>query len=175
MPPISIPPINASPCLCFCNWGQTVFNAVILLPYIPSVPITELAADGVTVNAYMTWGPTGLLNRTNQQTNREIWYLFDPLGNVSQRLNTTGRVISSERYDAWGNPIPGGDLVDPYGWHAQQGYYTDPETGLLLCTHRYYDPLGGRWITKVRISLKSTTYFADGDQLFRWMPTTRFG
>ena len=116
--------------------------------YNGTQPICELAADGVTVNAYMTWGTTRLLNRTNLQTNREIWYLFDPLGNVAQRLDATGYVRSAERYDAWGSPTPGGDIVDPYGWHAQQGYYTDHETGLLLCTHRYYDPLAGRWITK---------------------------
>ncbi|MEM5768882.1 MAG: RHS repeat-associated core domain-containing protein [Bacillota bacterium] len=31
---------------------------------------------------------------------------------------------------------------------AQWGYYTDTETGLILCTHRYYDPANGRWLTR---------------------------
>ena len=34
------------------------------------------------------------------------------------------------------------------GLGAQQGYYTDPQTGLVLCGHRYYDPGHGRWITR---------------------------
>jgi RHS repeat-associated protein len=50
-------------------------------------------------------------------------------------------------YDAWGNPLvpnPG----DPFGYDAQWGYYTDNETGLLLLTHRYYDPTQGRFLTR---------------------------
>ena len=31
---------------------------------------------------------------------------------------------------------------------GSSGYYTDHETGLILCTHRYYDPQTGRWLTK---------------------------
>ncbi len=36
----------------------------------------------------------------------------------------------------------------PYGYNGQWGYYTDFETGLALCTHRYYDPHNGRWLTR---------------------------
>jgi len=38
--------------------------------------------------------------------------------------------------------------TDPFGFGAQAGYYTDVETGLVLCTHRYYDPATGRWLTR---------------------------
>ena len=37
---------------------------------------------------------------------------------------------------------------DPFGFGGQAGYYTDTETGLILCTHRYYDPANGRWLTR---------------------------
>lgn len=37
---------------------------------------------------------------------------------------------------------------DPFGFGGQAGYYTDTETGLILCTHRYYDPQAGRWLTR---------------------------
>jgi RHS repeat-associated protein len=40
------------------------------------------------------------------------------------------------------------------GFGGQYGYYTDPETGLVLCTHRYYDPGAGRWLTRDPISYK---------------------
>ena len=35
-----------------------------------------------------------------------------------------------------------------FGYGAQWGYYTDAETGLILCGHRYYDPAKGRWLTR---------------------------
>ena len=38
---------------------------------------------------------------------------------------------------------------DPYaGFGGQFGYYTDFETGLQLCTFRYYDSANGRWLTR---------------------------
>jgi RHS repeat-associated protein len=57
-------------------------------------------------------------------------------------------VLSSDLYDAYGNLLSGGDSSDPYGYNGQAGYYTDHETGLILCTHRYYDPTVGRWINR---------------------------
>ena len=107
----------------------------------------EMNGQTKKVTAYNTWGPTGLLNRTNLQTNQEIWYLFDPQGNVAERLDASGHILSSDQYDAWGSLLQGGDATDPYGYHAQDGYYTDHETGLILCTLRYYDPQMGRWLT----------------------------
>jgi len=109
--------------------------------------LAEISADG-TVKTYNTWGPTGLLNRTNLQTHREIWYLFDALGNVAQRTDATGNVVSADQYDAWGNLISGDDEQDPYGYNGRFGYYTDHETNLILCTLRYYDPEAGRWLNQ---------------------------
>jgi RHS repeat-associated protein len=37
---------------------------------------------------------------------------------------------------------------DPVGFGGQSGYYTDPETGLLLLGHRYYDPGTGKFINR---------------------------
>ncbi len=37
---------------------------------------------------------------------------------------------------------------DPIGFGGQYGYYTDVETGLVLLTHRYYDPQNGRFLTR---------------------------
>ena len=119
--------------------------------YAGETLLGELNSDG-TVKCYNTWGPTGLLARTRlataQQSGQTTWYQFDALGNVAERLSATGKVLSSDQYDAWGNLQTGGDVTDPVGYRGQFGYYTDHETGLLLCTHRYYDPVAGRWITQ---------------------------
>ncbi len=99
------------------------------------------------LSSYNTWGPTGLLSRTVTAGSKETWYIFDPQGDVALRLNGNGIQQSTDRYDAFGNLLAGGDTTDPYGYKGQEGYYTDHETGLILCTYRYYDPLAGRWLT----------------------------
>jgi hypothetical protein len=33
-------------------------------------------------------------------------------------------------------------------YRGQRGYYTDIETGILLPTHRYFDPAMGRCLTR---------------------------
>ena len=109
--------------------------------------LCELDANGA-VTCYNVWGPTGLLSRIHPLTQQQTWYLFDALGNVAQRLDAAGMVKSTDQYDAWGNLLAGGDASDPFGYKGQAGYYTDHETGLVLCTHRYYDPMAGRWVTR---------------------------
>ena len=58
-------------------------------------------------------------------------------------------MTGSDLYDGYGART--GTVAtqpDPFGYGGQAGYYTDVETGLILCTHRFYDPSGGRWLTR---------------------------
>ena len=64
-----------------------------------------------------------------------------------QRLDANQNILSTSAYDAWGNPLVA-NPNDPFEYEAQWGYYTDNETGLLLLTHRYYDPTQGRFLTR---------------------------
>jgi RHS repeat-associated protein len=77
-----------------------------------------------------------------------VFYTFDSQGNVAQRLNDSGAIVSSDMYDGFGNGTSTASSQDCFGFGAQWGYYTDAETGLILCTHRYYDPGAGRWLTR---------------------------
>lgn len=61
---------------------------------------------------------------------------------------TTKTSVVSEMYDAYGTRTGTAAPPDPFGYEAQAGYYTDTETGLVLCTHRFYDPSNGRWLTR---------------------------
>jgi RHS repeat-associated protein len=107
-------------------------------------PVVELNSSG-SVTATNTFGGHGLLSRNVSGTT--TLYTFDSQGSVAQRLSTSGTLGSTDAYNAWGSRTStGGGDVFTYG--AQWGYYTDGETGLILCGHRYYDPARGRWLTR---------------------------
>jgi RHS repeat-associated protein len=100
------------------------------------------------VLAVNTFGAQGLLSRHVTSTNASTFYAFDERGNVAQRTSIAGAILSSDLYDAYGKLLAGGASGAPWGFEAQAGYYTDSETGLVLCTHRYYDTNVGRFLTR---------------------------
>lgn len=103
------------------------------------------------VKAVSTLGANGLLSRRTigGGSAGSVFYTFDLSGNVCQRLDSTGAVQSTDRYDGWGNEDSHDtNTTDPYTYGAQWGYQTDNEDGLVLCTHRFYDPSTGRWLTR---------------------------
>ena len=107
------------------------------------LPVCELSATGVVVAAN-TFSKNGLVSRhTSAGT---VFYAFDPQGSVIQRLDATGKVTSSQQWDAYGGSktVP----PDPFGFGAQWGYYTDRKTGLQLLGLRYYAPDQGRFLNR---------------------------
>ena len=135
-------------------WKQQAGGSRTYFYYDGLRPVCEVSVNNgsASVTAVNTFGPTGLLAR-NVIGGQETWYQFDALGNIAQRLDADGLVLSSDQYDAWGKSQGGGGPPDPFGYHAQDGYYTDAETGLIFCTHRYYDPQIGRWLTRDPIGM----------------------
>ncbi|HLK60970.1 MAG TPA: RHS repeat-associated core domain-containing protein, partial [Chthonomonadaceae bacterium] len=113
--------------------------------YDGTFPVCELDASG-NVQAVNTSSTNGLVSRRTTSTN--VFYTFDPQGNVAQKLDASGNVLSSHVYDGFGAAKAGGPTGDPFGFGAQFGYYTDVETGLQLLTHRYYDAGTGRFLTR---------------------------
>jgi len=91
------------------------------------------------------FGAWGLVSRSTPSGT--TWYAFDERGNVAQRTGSGGGVVSSDLYDAFGNVTRTGG-PDVFGFGGQAGYYTDTETGLILCTNRHYDPQQGRFLTR---------------------------
>jgi len=52
-------------------------------------------------------------------------------------------------FDAFGSNVSTDGATDPYsGYGGQAGYYSDSETGLELCTFRFYDPANGRFVNR---------------------------
>jgi RHS repeat-associated protein len=103
-----------------------------------------------TITATNTYGLAGLISRYT--SSGSTFYEFDPQGTVSERLNSSGAPTSSTIADAFGNVVNSATVSDPFGYEAQQGYYTDQSTGLILTTFRYYDPGAGRFLNRDPIS-----------------------
>jgi RHS repeat-associated protein len=72
--------------------------------------------------------------------------------NAAQQLDGGGNPIAGFRHGAYGMGLDATSTTSPFGFGAQWGYYTDQanasDTGMLLCTWRYYDPLTGRFLTR---------------------------
>ena len=114
--------------------------------YDGSTPVCEFSSTGV-LTATNTFAGGSLVSRRVGSTT--TYYAFDERGNVSQRLSSTGGVVSSDLYDGYGARQSTVTVQpDPFGYGGQSGYYTDVETGLIFCTYRYYDPAAGRFVTR---------------------------
>ena len=70
-------------------------------------------------------------------------------GDVVKILNTSGAVVASYTYDAWGKVTNSGNVVGQYNPIRYRGYYYDTETGFYYLQSRYYDPA-----IKLQIKLK---------------------
>jgi RHS repeat-associated protein len=128
-------------------WKQSSSTRTYFL-YDSIVPVIEMDSSG-SVIATNSFGAAGLVSRHEGSTSAS--YSFDSEGNVTQRSDSSGSVLSNHLFSAHGSALSG-TLSDPFGFKAQFGYYTDIETGLQLLTRRYYDPSSGRFITRDPVS-----------------------
>ena len=55
---------------------------------------------------------------------------------MAQRVGSGGAALSTNVYDGFGKKRRGPTGV--FGFEGQARYYTDVETGLVLCTNRHY-------------------------------------
>ncbi len=114
------------------------------------------------------WGASGLeeVNYSDPHGNLTLFYFFDPQGNVVSHAPVSDTFLDVTCYDAFGQLI--GDwiyhdlpnwplwtgLEGMGGWGGQWGAYTDivsrgpGQMGLILLTHRYYNPDTGRFLTR---------------------------
>ena len=93
-----------------------------------------------------TWGADGLVS--TRSATYSVYDTFDERGGLAQRLSAAGGVYTTDKYDAFGSRTSTAIPSDGWGFGAQWGYFTDKETGLVLCGHRFYDPGTGRWLTQ---------------------------
>lgn len=98
-----------------------------------------------TSNTYSR-GLLGITFRTDGQ-NQQSFFRTNQHGDVSAVTNADGSLLTSYRYDAYGNIISESNSNDDNPF-AYCGEYLDKETGLIYLRNRYYDPEVGRFITQ---------------------------
>jgi len=123
--------------------------------------IAEVDALGNLKKSY-TWGPgvDNLLAFTDHTTTNTYYPLTDHLGSVHAVVDSTGAVVESYRYDAWGRvlgvydaqgvPLTGSAIGNHFLW---QGRWYSWRTGLYYFRARWYDPVVGRWCSKDPIGI----------------------
>ena len=82
---------------------------------------------------------------------QDVYYHQDGLNSVKKLTDSTGTVVASYDYDAWGNlttTLP--SIANPFTYTGREW---DKETGLYYYRARYYDAKVGRFISKDPIGL----------------------
>ena len=100
-------------------------------------------------------------NYNNGTTSADYYYGIDNWGNINYIYDSTGAVVVTYKYDAWGNAISttgtlAGTIgaINPYRYKS---YYYDAETGLYYLQSRYYDAQVQRFVSPDMPELMGTS------------------
>ncbi|KXK20797.1 MAG: RHS repeat-associated core domain protein, partial [Armatimonadetes bacterium OLB18] len=101
--------------------------------------------DPVLSDGAATYTP-GVSERRSGTTK---FYHPDRLGTTERLTDTSESTTDTRQYDAFGLlTSSSGSTPTPFGFAGAWGYQEDPDSGLKLLGHRYYDPSTGRFLTR---------------------------
>jgi len=101
--------------------------------------------DAVLSDGVSAYTP-GVSTRTSGATR---FNLADRLGTFGIETNASQTITATKQYDAFGLPLSStGSSASVFGFAGGWGYQEDPDSGLKLLGHRYYDPSTGRFLTR---------------------------
>jgi RHS repeat-associated protein len=99
-------------------------------------------------------------------TSQTYYYHFGPSGETKQLTDSSGNVTDTYSYTAYGVQTSfSGTTENPFRYGGSVGYYSDTatgNTGIILCTNRWYSPEMGRWLTRDPIG------YAGGENLYTY-------
>jgi RHS repeat-associated protein len=124
-------------------------------------PAREVTGGTTTLYAF---SPDGPLAQKQGTTTR--FYMTDPHDDVVGVASTAGSLVGTRSFSPWGEPRTTTGEQTLFG---SQSDPTDPDTGLVDMTSRYYDPGMGRFTTRdvlfgdptMPVSLNQYVYGAD--------------
>jgi RHS repeat-associated protein len=86
---------------------------------------------------------------SERRTSTTKFYHTDRLGTTERLTNNSQTTTDTRSYDAFGLLVSSsGSTPTPFGFAGAWGYQEDPDSGLKLLGHRYYDPSTGRFLTR---------------------------
>jgi RHS repeat-associated protein len=99
-----------------------------------------------TLVAFYTQGPMLISQRRGGNS---YWYHDDALGSTSAITSSDETVTSTYKYYAFGDVLTSsGTLTNAFKYVGGLGYYSDPDSGLLLLRARYYWPGIARFLSR---------------------------
>jgi RHS repeat-associated protein len=119
------------------------------------LPTLLLEAQTAYVN-----GLGGLPLEQITSSGQVYYYHLDQLGSTRAMTDTSGTVVQTYDYDAYGNPAGStGTITNPFRYAGQ---YTDAESGLQYLRARYYDPASQSFISRDPAVLLEPYSYAGG-------------
>ncbi len=112
---------------------------------LPLLLQEQITTGSTTITTSYIYGPGGaVVEQVAGST--PAYYHPDQLGSIRALTDSSGTVVLSRDYDAYGNlTVNSGTARSPFGY---SGEYTDAESGLVYLRARYYDPLTQQFLTK---------------------------
>ncbi len=101
------------------------------------------------------------------------FYHPDRLGTTERLTDTNQSTTDTRQYDAFGLlTSSSGSTSTPFGFAGAWGYQEDPDSGLKLLGHRYYDPSTGRFLTRDPVKDGRNWYGYCGNNPARYIDAT---
>ncbi len=109
----------------------------------------------------------------SERRGTESRFYHGDIKNFVEQTDSSGQIVSSQQYDAFGNPVSStGTWQGPFAYGGRFGYQSDSDTSLSLLGHRYYDPTTGRFLSRDPIKDGRNWYvYCDNNPLTRVDPT----
>jgi RHS repeat-associated protein len=126
---------------------QTTTNGVttnyVIDSSLPYASVAEeLSSSGNMIARYLY---ADNLVRMDRSTG-EYYYIYDGLGSTRQLTNSSGAVVDTDNYDAFGNIVSStGSDLDEFLFNGQE---EDASTGLIYLRARYMNPEDGRFLSQ---------------------------
>lgn len=117
-------------------------------------------------------GNRTLIGFKDKSTNKDYFYLKNLQGDIVRIIDSTGNVVVTYEYDAWGKLLSTtGSLASTIGKEnpfRYRGYYYDTESSLYYLNSRYYDPETGRFINADEVSYLGADGSPESHNLFAY-------
>ena len=147
--------------------SKTVGNSIVQYVWNDGNLVAEIR-DGYTMKFLYNNGEAAGFSYNGA----DYYYGKDSFGVIRYLYNTSGEIVTTYTYDAWGNVLSvDGTLAETVGTvnpMRYKSYYLDPETGWYYLQSRYYDPAVGRFLNADDVSNAGITHTLLSQNLFAY-------